>query len=110
MELITKPTTKEGFNFKTFFTYKNTMFTVYTIDKDSINNDVNELIAKYNVYDDWEQEKESINISKKSYLELLKNESETILKSEYKYLKNNILDIDNDLVGKYQAIKQLLNL
>ena len=85
MEIITKPTTKEGFNFKTFFTYKNTMFTVYTFDK------------------------ESIKVSKLSYLELLKNDNKDTLLAEYKKLYRNILDINNDLVGKYQAIKQILN-
>lgn len=109
MELITKPTTKEGFNFKTFFTYKNTMFTVYTFDKESINKEVENLILEYDKFDSWEQEKESIKVSKLSYLELLKNDNKDTLLAEYKKLYRNILDINNDLVGKYQAIKQILN-
>jgi len=109
MEIITKPTTKEGFNFKTFFTYKNTMFTVYTFDKESINKDVENLILEYDKFDSWEQEKQSIKTSKLSYLELLKNDNKDTLLAEYKKLYRNILDINNDLVGKYQAIKQILN-
>lgn len=109
MELITKPTKKEGFNFKTFFTYKNTMFTVYTIDKETINKEVKNLMFEYDKFDSWEQEKESIKLSKLSYLELLKNDNKDSLLIEYKNLYRNILDINNDLVGKYQAIKQILN-
>lgn len=109
MELITKPTTREGFNFKTFFTYKETMFTVYTIGKETINKEVEKLIFEYDKFDNWEQEKQSIKLSKLSYLELLKNDNKDSLLIEYKKLHRNILDISNDLVGKYQAIKQILN-
>ena len=36
-------------------------------------------------------------------------DNKDILLTEYKKLYRNILDINNDLVGKYQAIKQILN-
>lgn len=110
MDLITKTTTKEGFKFKTFFDYKNTMFTIYTLDKESVLKEVEKLIFDYDKFDKWEQDKESIKTSKKSYLNLLKNNDKNELLKEYKILKSNILDIENNLVGKYQAIKQILNL